>query len=224
MLSRSVQFVKQAAPGGWVPLILLVSSVIVASLVYVLVVIPRQSPSWNEQIQMALNAAQRVDEDAALFRIRADTPRDFPNDQLFMPDFDFFTPSGRGFFVKLERKYTVVVARVKETVSVPRSTFPPPPPDFVKLGTKWFYEAARRIQVSPAEAVTIAQTAIQDAYPDAVVPTPPLSFTSTGSEIAQQYGTRTVWLVVGGAENQEDVIVIIDAETGEVLAIDEFTN
>jgi hypothetical protein len=224
VMDRMAVFGKKVASSSWtLPVLLVCCFVCVILVVYVFFVAPRQSPTWQQQMHIATEAARNVDQDAILFRIRATTPAGFPENQHFMPSFDFLTPTGQGFFVEIDSTQTIFFAKAGEPV---QSTMPA---DLEELGSEWFREAATLIQVSPAEAISNAQTAIRDIYSDEVLVTPPLAFTQTGSEIMRKYSTRTVWRVVGGSEDQGDessttVRVTIDAETGEILDLEEFSD
>jgi hypothetical protein len=181
---------------------------------------PHLEPSWSQQIQIALNAAHAVDDQASFFQIHEHVPDDFQEnpDQSLEPLFLFSSPSGTGFTLRLTRAGPFVFADVHD---IGRQGTPIT--DVQVLGSEWFHDTATQIHTSPTEAIFTAHAALRDEYKDEAHDFPDFFVLTVGSQTEDDYGTRAVWHiaeeVVLSPEVRRMRIVIINAQTGEVLEI-----
>jgi hypothetical protein len=186
--------------------------------------IPRPEPTWQEQVQMVIDAAQAYDEEALLLQITARVARDSSEEPLFGPTFTFFTPDGTGYLFKLERVFNRVVPEKSDTQA--RIT---PPPGFSRLGSDWFREAAMQIHIGPDEAFAIGSSALQQEYADDDLEfTPPLVGLNIRESFEQDYGTPVLWTVTAIIDTPDPdssllLVASVDARNGEVLDISERT-
>jgi hypothetical protein len=184
--------------------------------------IPRPEPTWEEQVNMVIDAAHAYDEEALLSRINVRVAPDSSEEPLFGPTFIFFTPDGTGYFFTLDRMLNRVVPR-----KLDQQARIPPPPGFSRLGSDWFREAAMEIHISPDEAFAIGSSALQQEYADDDLEfTPPLVGLHIRESFEQDYGTRVLWTVIAIIDTPDPdssllLVASVDARNGEVLDITE---